>query len=358
MKIISRYVLRFYFSVLGVALFASTGIYLIVDCFEKIDNLLGQHVNPADAICYFLYKIPFILTQGIPMASLLATLICLGVLNRNREIIALKAAGVSIQTYAIPILFTSLITALVHFGIAEWLVHDLNHKAEEIWQQRVEQRYNPMGWSQENIWFRGKDQIYQVRLYDQRSLTLEKVSIFYVDSDFRLVKRLDANRISWQGNHWFAENGVVLSFAGPESEIVKFKEQELDLPETPRDFSALETVPGELGWFELHRYAEKLRQEGLNATPYEVQLQLRIAFPLTAVIIVLLGIPIALRQGPRGSMALSVGIGLVVACLYFAVFQIGTGLATAGILSPLLGVWSGNLLSALAGAYFLYTAPQ
>jgi len=292
------------------------------------------------------------------MASLLATLICLGVLNRNREIIALRAAGVSIQAYAAPIVLTSFITALVHFGIAEWLVHDLNHKAEAIWQQRVEQRYNPMGWSQENIWFRGKDQIYQIRLYDQRSLTLEKVSIFYIDSNFRLVKRLDANRISWQGNRWFAENGVVLSFAEPESRILKFKEQELDLPETPRDFSALETVPAELGWFELSKYAEKLRHEGFNAIPYEVQLQLRIAFPLTAVILVLLGIPIALRQSPGGSMALGVGIGLAVASLYFAVFQIGTGLATAGIFSPLFGVWSGNLLSALAGAYFLYTAPR
>jgi lipopolysaccharide export system permease protein len=358
MKIIGRYVLQHFLSVLGVTLFGFLGLYLVIDFFEKFDNLLSRNIQALDSCQYFLYKIPLILTQGIPMAVLLATLIGIGILNRNRELIALKVAGVSIASYAGPILLVTVVLAAGQFAGAEFLARQMNRKAEAIWQQKVEQRLAPIAWSQENVWYHGKDIIYQIRLYDQRSQTLEKVSIFYLGDDFKLIRRLDTKRLHWQEHHWIAENGFLIQFEGSGSRIETFSERELDLQETPEDFKALKAIPQELDWLDLYRYSSRLRQEGYNSSQSQVDLHLRLAFPVTSIILALLGLGLALRQKLRGNIAVGVGLGIGVAGIYLTMLQVGSSLGNAGILSPFVGVWSGNLLFAALGAYLLATAPQ
>lgn len=358
MKIASRYVLKHFLPVFFVALFAFVGLYLVIDFFEKLDDLLEVQVPFLIIWSYFLYKVPFILTQGIPMAALLATIIALGILNRNRELIAMKASGMSAATYGGPILLMALILSLFDFGISEIVARPMNRRAERIWHHQVRREAPSVGWSKENVWFRGKNLIYQIRLYDQRKQILEKVSLFYLDSDFRLTQRLDARRLRWDGYQWVAEEGLILRFRGPEADQETFREINLHLDETPKDFAAIQMIPEELNWLDLYQYARKVSQEGYNSAPYGVELHTRIAFPLTTLILALLGISIALRQGLQGGIALGTGIALITAFLYLTILQIGSSLATAGILPPFLGVWAGNILFAIGGIYLWMITPQ
>jgi lipopolysaccharide export system permease protein len=358
MKIIPRYVLKHFLSVLGVTLFAFLGLYLVVDFFEKFDSLLGKQVLFSDSIRYFAFRMPLILGQGIPVSILLATLISMGILNRNREIIALKASGVGAASYGAPILVASILLSMVHFGISETVARPLNHRAEEIWQKKVEKRINPMGWSKENVWFRGKDLIYQIRVYNQRTLTLERVSIYFLGSDFKLVRRLDAKRVRWAGNRWIAEDGMSMQLHSSDARTSRFVEQDLEVAETPEDFKTLETIPQELNWLDLYSYIAKLRQEGYSALRYQVDWHLRLAFPLTGAILALLGLAVAMHLGHRGGIAVGVGIGIVVAGLYLTAIQVGGSLGTAGIAPPYLAVWSSNVLFGAVGLWLVRRAPQ
>jgi len=350
MKIIPRYILRHFFPIFGLALSAFVGLYLIIDLFEKVGDILEKEPSFSQTVSYFLCKTPFIITQGIPMAVLLGTLITLGILKRNRELIALRAAGVSPRLYALPIVITALLLSIADFGLAELVARPLNQKAQVIWDEGIRQHQPSVYWAQENVWYRGKTAIFQIHLYDIKQQTLERVSLYYIDSQFRLIERVDSRRIRWHDDHWVAEDGVILRFDGQDYEQQAFTEKELALPETPKDFATLETVPQDLSWLNLYRYVNKVRQEGYNSAAYEVELYQRLALPLTALILSLLGITIALRQGIHGGIALAVGTGLVLGSIYLAVLQIGSSLATAGLLPPLVGVWAADVIFlALAG---------
>jgi lipopolysaccharide export system permease protein len=350
MKIIPRYILRHFFPVFGLALFAIVGLYLIIDFFEKVDNMLEKHVAASDILAYFMLKIPFILSQGIPMASLLGSLVALGMLKRNRELIALETAGIKATTYVRPILLAALALSLTHFLMDQTLARAMNQKAQQIWQREVLNQKASLSWSHENVWYHGQNVIYQIRLYNKGEETLERVSLFYLDPQFKLTERLDAKRIRWEAQQWIAQEGMLLRFSGSNIEQEPFSEKKLNLAETPKDFSRLETIPEELSWLDLYRYTKKIRAEGYNAKPYEVELQMRLAVPLTTFILALLGVTIALSQGLHGGIAVGVGIALLVASLYFTVFHLGSALATAGILSPVIGVWIGDVIfAALAG---------
>jgi len=355
MKIIPRYVLRHFFPIFGLALCAIVGIYLVIDFFEKVDNLLEKHVGAVDIFSYFFLKIPFIVTQGIPMAALLGSLISLSILKRNRELIALETAGVNATYYVIPILATALGLSFVHLFVDETMARAMNQKAQQIWQREVLNQKASLAWSHENVWYRGHNVIFQIHVYNKEAESLEKVSLFYLNQDFQLTERIDARRARWQDQRWIAENGLILRFTGPNIEQEWFSERELSLSETPQDFSRLETIPEELNWIDLYEYARKIRSEGYNSRPYEVELQMRLALPLATFIVALLGVTIALSQGLHGGIAIGVFTALILASLYFTVLHLGSALATAGILPPFVGVWAGDIIFATLAGYLWTT---
>ncbi len=353
MKIIPRYVLQHFFPIFGLALLAFTGLYLIIDFFEKIEDIVKNALSLSDTVSYFLFKTPLIITQGFPMSILLAALITIGILKRNRELIAMRSAGIGTGLYAGPIVGASLLLCVLHFGMDETIARSLNKQAQELWQQV--KKVGSLSYRHENVWFRGRDAIYQIRLYDKRSQTMDKVSLFFMDSQFRMTQRLDARSLQWNGTRWVAMDGLLLRFSGNTTEQERFQEKELSLPESPADFADIETIPEQLNWADLLQYTRKIQQEGYNAAPYEVELHLRLALPLTSVILALLGISIALRQGMHGGMAAGLVIALVVAFLYLTVLQIGCSLGTVGILSPILGVWTGNVIFVALVGYLWMT---
>ena len=351
MNILSRYVLKHLLPVFALALLAFVGLYLIIDFFEKVDDLLEKQVPVIHVIRYFLYKLPLVAMQGIPMCLLLATLIALGILKRNRELIALRAAGIHAFRYAGPIVMAALVVAAVHFGVGETFARSLNQKSQVIWQDYVQNRRQALSWSHENVWFRGRNIIYQIRVHDRKLQTLEKVSLFFLDDEFRLTERLDARRLRWEHEGWVAEDGLILRFSGQDIHQEWFDRRTLILEETLDDFLSLATLPEELDWLDLYRYTQKIRKEGYNAIPYEVELNLRTAAPVTTLILTLLGITLALRQGLHGGIAAGVGLSLVVASIYMALTHLGSSLALAGILPPVVGVWAGNLIFAAVASY-------
>lgn len=354
MKIIPRYLLRHFFPVFLLALTAFVGLYLIVDLFEKVGDILEKEPSPLQTLTYFLYKSPLIVTQGIPMAALLGTLITLGILKRNRELVALRAAGVSPRLYAAPLVLAAVVLSVVDFGLAEIVARPLNQQAQVIWDRGIRGHQPTVYLAQENVWYRGKKAIMQIHLYDVKREILEKVSLYYLDSQFQLTERIDSRRIRRQNGRWVAEDGVVLRFNGHDYAQQVFSAKVLDLPETPEDFATLETVPQELSWLSLFHYVRKVRAEGYNSAAYEVELHQRLAMPLTTLILTLLGITIALRQGIHGGIALAVGTGLVLGSVYLTVLQVGSSLAVAGLLPAVVGVWAADIIFfALAGYLWL-----
>ena len=191
---------------------------------------------------------------------------------------------------------------------------------------------------------RQENTIYQITLYDRPNKVMEKVSIFHLDPQFHVQERVDARRITWTKSGWLAEDGLIIRFNGSNSEEQWFDSKTFGSQCIPRDFSAGETVPDNLGWLELYRYIEKLEQEGFTATLYKVDLHMRLASPLATFILALLGIVVATRQGLHGGIAAGVGISLAVAFAFLAVSNVGSSLASAGRLSPFFGVWVGHII--------------
>ncbi|MGA2403967.1 MAG: LPS export ABC transporter permease LptG [Syntrophobacteraceae bacterium] len=351
MKIIPRYVLQHFLPIFSLAITGFVGIYLSVDFFQRVDIMLGANLPLRDIYTFFLREIPMILTRGIPMATIISAIIALGLLKRNRELIAMETAGVNPSYFVAPIAVAALLLSVIHFGVAEFVARPLKQKLDETWLVNVRHWKSVPGMDMENLWYREENTIYQIRLYDREKNVMQIASIFFLDPNFRIIQRVDARRITWTDQGWVAEDGLIIGFHDGNTDQQWFDRKRLDLNVTPKDFIAGLTVPDKLSIAGLHRYVEKIEGEGFSATPYRVDLHLRIASPFATLILALLGILVALRQGIHGGIAAGVGTSLAVAFAFYVVSNVGSSLASAGTLPPSLGVWAGNIIFAALICY-------
>ena len=96
MGILFWYIVRHYLSILLLCLTGLVTIYLVIDFFEKLRRFLKHDAELTSMLMYFVLKIPDIAFQLVPFAVLMASLLAIGLLNKNHEITAMRSCGVSL----------------------------------------------------------------------------------------------------------------------------------------------------------------------------------------------------------------------------------------------------------------------
>jgi len=358
MSIISKYLSREFSRVFILSIGAFLGLYLIVDLFERIDMLMKNQASFSLALLYFLYKSPLILSQVIPMAVLLGTLFTLGILCRNNEITALKAGGVSLYRIALPFLIIGTLASGFSFFLNESIVPYSNRMLKVTEMIKIKKRKALATFKQNKICLRSEDSIYNIDFFLPKENLLQGISILRFDKDFRLVQRIDAKRARWKGGVWSFEQGIIRDFQGSTFRMENFSEREIPFSQTPKDFKLVEREPEEMSYGELRRYLRKLKEEGFDTDPYLVDLQAKLSFPLINLILVLIGIPFALRTGRRAGFALSFGLCILIGFSYWIIFAFSLSLGHSGTLHPIIAAWMADILFAASGIFLLTRVHQ
>lgn len=349
MKLIIRYLYKEFFTFFFISLITFLVIYMAVDFFGKIDNFLEANVPLKVALSYFLYKIPLSIQQLIPVSVLISVMLMLGIMNKHNEILAMRNCGRSLFNISSPIIAISMLTGIGCFFLSESIVPITSAMANNIWNVQVE-KSDPQGaYKLSHLWYRGRGSIYQIRAYDSRRHVIEGFSVFFLDKDFKLTKRIDARKATWMNDRWHLNDGLIQEIEpGGSRKSIRFTNHTIQLPENPENFKDPMKAPEEMSFWELRKYTMKISQEGYDSTRCQVDLYIKIAFPFICPILTLVGIPLALRR-KKGGIPLSITIGIGLSFLYLLTFGLSRSLAISGALPPLLGAWITNLLFSLFG---------
>jgi lipopolysaccharide export system permease protein len=290
--------------------------------------------------------------QMLPPSALLAVIILFSLMKKRNEIVALKCAGMNQWQVSKPIILTALLLSIFLFFFSELVVPVTSSKSERIYRIEVD-KVDPHDFSWSNVWFKGAKCIYRIRRYDSKNKIMKNLSLYFLDSSFRLRKRIDARRGIWKGGQWEIRDGIILTAEeGDDYSLEKFDRIVLDLPETPEMFTREEKKPEEMGYWQLKRFAEDLSREGYDATPYFVDLHIKLSFPFIVLSMVLIGIPIGLRK-IKGGTPMTVTMGVLFCFLYLLALGFSRSLALAGVFPPLLAAWLANILFFFLGVYFM-----
>ncbi len=96
------------------------------------------------------------------------------------------------------------------------------------------------------------------------------------------------------------------------------------------------------------------KENGVDATRWEVQRHFKVAFAFTNLIVVLFGIPLVVMR-PKSGLAFGGGISFLVIFSYYAFIKFGQSLGINGVMDPLTSAWLGNVVFIIGGLLLLFS---
>ena len=103
----------------------------------------------------------------------------------------------------------------------------------------------------------------------------------------------------------------------------------------------------------LQKYVSKAADAIRRKRKLSVELQKKYSLPLACIVFLLVGAPVG-AWARRGGIGMAVGLSFGFFLLYWSFLIGGEELADRGIVSPAVGMWSGNVLMMLIGLFMLY----
>ncbi len=365
-RLLDAYVVREFLGIFFLVLGGFLLLMLIFTFFDLMGHILHNHINLITVGDYLINLTPSMIYQLAPLAVLIAALVTFGVLNRNSEIVAMKAAGISLYRLVVPIVSIAAILAVALFLFDQYYLPQANRRQEalrNIIKGNPAQTYlHP-----EEQWIFGDTtsgepgQIFNYQFFDPAADEFDNLSIFeFNPATFQLTRRIFASRVSWDSdsNSWHFEDGWVTTFQGTSiSGFHQFRQAAFpEIAEQPDYFNHEALQSQEMNFDQLETYIRALGQSGFNTVPLRVALWQKLAYPLIAVIMAMLAIPFALSMGRRGSLT-AIAVAIAVALAYFVINSLFSAMGNVDYLPAALAAWSSDVLFGLVGGYLLLRTP-
>ena len=359
-RILHRYVIQEFLKVLSLSLSSLILIYTVVLFFQKMDNFIKYQAPFSLIFEYLLYKVPELTFQWtLPYSVLLSTLLTIGTLSRHSEITAMKSGGISLYRITLPLLFIALVISLFSFLGNEYLVPITNQRTKYLLDVRVRKEQPSSFFRNYKIWYHSGQRIFNIQLLDPEKKLLKGFTLYQFGQDFRCIQRVDAREGRWRDGKWQFYEGTERNFGSDGSvEIIPFTEKEYPLQETWESFQNVDLQSREMSYAELKTYIQRIQAAGYDSTRYLVDLYAKISYPLLNLIMVLIGIPFALKTGRSGGIALSIGISVLIGFAYGVIFYVFLSFGKSGVFPPLLSAFTPTLVFGLAGVFTLMSIRQ
>lgn len=353
MSIISRYIAMTWLRLLALCQLSFVSVYLVLDMMEKVPRFIRAGGAALDILLFFVFKLPEMVGQTAAFSCLMATLLTLGLLSRNSEIIAMRSCGVSLLKIAAPMLVLGGGVSLLLLVNSELIVPRSFERMNIIERVAIKKQGETAVFKRNNIWFRSDDLIVQARMFDPKAKQLMGVVVWTVDSTMRPVRRMDAESADFQEGTWHVKTVTMKDFTG----FAGFSEKnvpELEVPLNLKidDLKVLDNNADNLSFRKLQEYAGSLSRSGSRAYRYTTMMHSKLSAPFSAFVMVLLGIPFAFRSNNRsGGVAIGIVASVAIGFAYFVVNALLLSYGRSGVLPPLLAAWGANLLFIAGGSW-------
>lgn len=359
--LLDDYVLRDFVVYLVIVLAAFIALLLVFTLFELLGDILRNSISPVVVGEYLLNVTPFFLYKIAPLSVLLAVLITFGLLQRSNEITAMKATGTSIYRIVIPIFIVSGMLALALF-FSEQSYLPYTNKRQDALRSQIKGKPAQTYLNPDRKWIFGQhSNIYYYQFFDSERDQFANLSEFQFDpATFRLTQRLYAEKAHWESglDRWVCTQGWARELR--DTAIQSFRTFDVatfpEVSEAPTYFKKEVKQSSEMNYDELRRYIHDLQQSGFDVVRLRVQLQMKLAFPVIALVMAVLAVPFSLSAGRRGAItgvATAVGIALA----YTVISNLFEAMGNINQLPPVLAAWSPDLIFGLLGGYMVLKVP-
>jgi LPS export ABC transporter permease LptG len=350
--ILDRHIIRRLLGPLALVIVSTSLLYVVIDLTDNVDDMAKNHASLEVIVGYYFNLVPQLIMDIMPLALMISVLILLTVLERQQELTAFKAGGISLYRVVVPILLIALAVASAMWVLSESVVPNSNRKAKQL-LDRIKGRDAPRAYSAGGRqWLLSRDgqSFYSFLQFDETDQSMVRFSKFTIDEAMQLRFHLFAQRVTFVNGAWIAQSGWYRRIE-PDG-VVEFKmingPLEVGIPESPEYFAHERRIPAEMTVKELKAHIDELIASGHQPTRLIVRWHQKLAYPLSAFLMVFLALPFGLnRGGKRVTTMQGVALALVLGIVYSVAVAFFGKLGEAEVLPAVIGAWAPAILATL-----------
>ena len=324
-------------------------VLMMLDLLGTSGDILSAPGNgQAELWRYVSLRVPQLIARFLPYSVLLATVITLLTLNQNSEIVAMKAAGMSAHQVLAPLFLAAAGVAVISFAFNERVVTRATATLK-AWEGA---EYGPIpqeAGAKANVYFTDGNNVMTAATMSGTgsSTVMRDVTFYNRTAEGTLTQQLRADRAIWANPGWRLEQAEAFDVAAarttPSTTVVVGEGLTIEQIE-------LDSVdPDAQGFFELRRSIEAYERVGRRTSELEAKWWHKLAGPLSAVLMPLLGAVAAFGLARSGQLFIRAIIAMALGFAYFVVDNAALAMGSFGGYPPLLAAWAPFFLFLLIG---------
>ncbi len=309
MKTLDRYIAR---EVILGSLIAVLVLLALLNFFTFADELgdMGEgDYGLRQIFAYIALTSPRSFYELLPSAALVGSLVTLGGLANNRELMAMQAAGASRIRLIRAVLAGGLVLLAISVAVGELVAPPAERSAQTL--KAMAQKKQVASRTKYGFWVRDGNVFINIREIQEQE-KLGDINIYELDPKKGLVFASHANRAIYDGRQWRLKR-IRISRFGPNqvtSERKEFTEWSSVL--APDLLNAFVIRPENLSALELARYIDYLRENEQQSLSVEQAFWGHLVNPVVTLVMLLVAVPFVLTVRREVGMGQRIVVGVVI----------------------------------------------
>ena len=315
------------------------GFIALADTFKYVGK---GTFSTSDAFYYTLLTLPRRLYELFPFSVLLGAMMGLGTLNSHSELVAIRAAGVSIIRVIFSAMKAAFILAIIMFLIGEYLVPVSENSALNHWTVKTRGATSIV--TKNAVWIRDKETYTKIHSITANN-NLGKVSIFTFNDDKTLRVSTHAQSAYFDNQDWILKD-IQQTFFTSERIVTN----DIDQARWPTllDLELVDVIVSKLEHLSaagLYRYAKYLDDNSLDSGQYWLSFWNKIIAPFSIAAMMLIAVPFVFDSSRTSNAGNRLMLGVLIGVTFTIANKITAQFGLVYNFSPLFSATAVTLLT-------------
>ena len=333
MRILDRYIAS---SVISGTLIALAVLLPLLGFFLMADEVdqIGEHdYQFVDALIYVTLSMPRYAYEIFPIATLIGAVAGLGALASGSELVAMRAAGISIGRLVLAALKGGMPLVLAAILIGEGLAPYAQQQAQQGRSEALTGQV--MQHTDSGFWARDGDTFVNIREILSGS-NLRDISIYEIGPRQRLTLASHAEEARYADGQWTLESIVRSHISLSGVQVERIGHARWDSLLNPRLLEVIVIEPEALPVWDLYHYVRFMANTDQDGRRYEVVLWSKLVHPALILTMIFVAIPILLGSTRTKSMGTQIVLAILVGIVLYLLSRTLVYLSLLFDLSPMI----------------------
>jgi lipopolysaccharide export system permease protein len=319
MRILDRYIGQAVLIGVLAVLVVLMALYGLIGFVNEFSQIGRGSYTAWNAMVYVLLLIPHQLYQLFPMAALLGTMIGLGMLANHRELVVIRAAGVSRLRIAWAVIKSMIMLIVLVMVVGELLAPPALQYANQTRLKAMAARLSLN--TDYGLWARDGNTYIHVRNVEHDGRLVD-INLYTLDEKGALQTQLHADTARFDGKLWQMQNVQEIRISHEGLKIDRKPTLAWQTLLEPELVNIVSLAPESLAIWKLYDYIQYLRSNGLDSEQYELALWGKLIMPFTILAMVMLALPFVFRSERHISIGRQIIIGFLVGIVFYIASQL------------------------------------